>query len=170
MRRVVFAALTLVALSLMPVRGVKAQRMLGLAPGFIFDETENFITATISGWFPLSTPSAVVSPRLTVYPGLHLTQADVDLLWDIPIAEDAALRPYLGAGFGVVHSSFDGFTYTKPLLNLDAGLRYKPSDANYQFFFESHYSSGLEYPNTMVLNLGIMFGLPGSSALKTLRR
>jgi hypothetical protein len=126
--------------------------------GYTFDEHSDFLVITGLGWLPINGPDIVfkpivAAPRFQVFPGLDRWQVDVDGLWDIPVAPELNVRPYLGMGVGLSHSPGE----TTPLVNFDAGFRYKRPNWKHQLAFEVHYSAGLDYFNTMVMNVVVLF-------------
>jgi len=133
-------------------------RLIGGGIGYAFDEHADFLVLTGLGWIPVNGPNItfkpiVVTPRFQVLPGLEMWQVDLDAVWDIPLAPEINVRPYMGLGVGLSHSPFQ----TAPLFNFDAGFRYKKPTWSHQFAFEIHYSAGLDYGNTMVMNFLVLF-------------
>jgi hypothetical protein len=139
------------------------QKYVGGGLAYNIDEPESEFGLTVLGWMPINGPDAipfkpmVLTPRFTTLPGLDYWQIDADMLWDIPLSTQANFHPFIGMGVGLVHSSFGpDFSDNTALLNFDFGLRYARPSSKVQLLLEAHYSSGLEYPNTMHLNFGVL--------------
>lgn len=160
---VVVAALCMAAA---PASAQEQQKYVGGGLAYNIDEPESEFGLTALAWLPMNGPEAipfkpmVLAPRFTTLPGLDYWQLDADMLWDIPLRTENNFRPYIGMGIGVVHSSFGpSFSDNTPLLNFDFGLRYGKPSSKMQLLLDAHYSSGLEYPNTMHLNFGVLVPL-----------
>lgn len=156
---VVFACLLLTAGHV----SAQEQKYVGGGLAYNIDEPESELGLTVLGWLPFSGPQAipfkpmVLTPRFTTLPGLDYWQIDADVLWDIPLSAANNFRPYIGMGAGLVHNSFGGdFSDNTALLNFDFGLRYGRPSSRVQLLLDAHYSSGLDYPNTMHLNFGVL--------------
>jgi hypothetical protein len=139
------------------------QKYVGGGLAYNIDEPESEFGLTALAWLPVGGPEAipfkpmVLNPRFTTLPGLDYWQLDADMLWDIPLRTENNFRPYIGMGVGFVHASFGpNFSDNTPLLNFDFGLRYGKPTAKVQLLLDAHYSSGLDYPNTMHLNFGVL--------------
>ncbi len=139
------------------------QKYVGGGLAYNIDIPEDYFGLTGVGWIPVNGPQnipfkpLVLVPRFTTLPGVDYWQVDADMLWDIPLATDSNIRPYIGMGVGVVHESFGpGFSDNTPLLNFDFGLRYRKPESKLQFLIDSHYSSGLDFPNTLHLNFAVL--------------
>lgn len=140
-----------------------SERSFGGGLGYDFELNEDFLLITGMGWMPVEGPNIVFkpmvfSPRISKYLGFGHWQIDGDMLWDIPLAAQTNLRPYMGMGVGIAFESFgEGDNDVTPLLNFVMGLRYKKPEWKYQIALETHYSSGINYANTMHINLTVLF-------------
>lgn len=139
------------------------QKSFGGGIAYNIDEPDSAFGLTGVGWIPVNGPQSipfkplVLVPRFTMLPGLDYWQVDADMMWDIPLQTEGNIHPYIGMGVGFVHSSFGpNFSDNTPLLNFNAGLRYAKPQSKLQFLIDSHYSSGLEYGNTMHLNFAVL--------------
>jgi hypothetical protein len=135
-------------------------KQVGGGIGYAFDEHKDFLVITGIGWIPVHfdklnivfTP-LVAAPRFTYLPGLDRWQIDLDAIWDIPVGKDMNVKPYMGLGVGITHEPFN----TTPVVNFDAGFRYKKPAWTHQFAAEIHYSAGLDFGNSMLLNFIVLF-------------
>jgi hypothetical protein len=112
-------------------------------------------------WIPVEGPKTpfrplVIVPRFTDHFGLDYIQFDLDAVWDIPVTS-GNIHPYLGMGVGLNQYRFGGGdNETTPVLNFDAGLRYRKPGSKPQFLVETHYSSGLDFTNEMLINFSVL--------------
>lgn len=160
--RGVFTAIALVLIATVSA-SAQGQKYVGGGLAYNIDEPESEFGITALGWLPVNGPSGipfkpmVLAPRFTTLPGLDYWQVDADMLWDIPLQAQHNFHPFIGMGVGLVHSSFGpNFSDNTPLLNFDFGLRYARPTSKIQLLLDAHYSSGLDYPNTMHLNFGVL--------------
>lgn len=141
-----------------PALGQNGPRLIGGGFGYAFDQHEDFPVVSGIGWIPFQGPDIlfkplVAVPRVQVIPGISRWQVDLDAVWDIPVAPELIVRPYMGLGVGLVHDPGD----TTPVVNLNAGFRIKKPEWDHQFAAEIHYTAGLGFRNQMTMNFVVMF-------------
>jgi hypothetical protein len=144
------------------------QRYIGGGAGYLHDSPDDFLVFLGGAWIPVGGPDAIVfkplvfSPRFNYFLGLSTWQVDANMLWDIPVATDLNLRPYIGMGVGFSRTSVQGFSSNTPLLNVVTGFRYRKPDMKPQILFEMQYSSGLDYANTATVNVIVLVPFGGT--------
>lgn len=143
------------------------EKFVGGGVTYNIDVSPDSFGVVAMGWIPVKGPNIpftpiVLAPKFEKFFGdASLWQIDVDALWDIPMANAGNIHPYLGMGVGLSRVSYGDFGDNTPLLNFDAGLRFTRPTSKRQIALESHYSSGIDYGNTMVFNLVVLFPTGG---------
>lgn len=138
------------------------QRYIGGGMGYLHDSPDDFLTFFGLAWIPVNGPDAIAfkplvfNPRFTYFLGLSTWQADANMLWDIPLASDMNIRPYIGMGVGFNRMSVAGFSSNTPVLNVVTGFKYRKPEWRPQIVFEMQYSSGLDFANIAVVNFGVL--------------
>jgi hypothetical protein len=142
-----------------PALAQAPERSIGGGAGYTYDFHSDFFVIDAVARFPVTIPNNKwfhpfeLNPRFEVWPSFGQWQLDLDGVWDIPVLPEVPVRPYMGIGIGVGHTT----DATAVLFNIDAGLRYKKPDWHHEFAVETHFSAGLTWENSMSINFLVFF-------------
>ena len=159
-QRLALALLVLGASFLVPAC-THAQWRVGAGLGYEFDLTDGWLHLGVDARYAMPTSNFEINPRLLFNPGdgYSSTQADVNLLYKIALANAKRIVPYAGAGLLVQRFSikssgqFKGSSETKVGVNLLAGARLNTT-SSLSPFATAAYSVIREQGNNMVILAG----------------
>jgi hypothetical protein len=148
----ILAALILVV----PVRPANAQIRAGGSVGYVFDEQTDFIQLGAEARGTLANAPVEINPRFTIQPvsGGSVIQADVNALYDLPLAKTSTFLPYAGLGLAVQHIGGGGGTHVG--YNLVWGTELNLRSA-LQPFAQFQYTVIVHEGNPAVIAVGLLY-------------
>lgn len=158
-----------VVLGLAAPRAMHAQWGIGGFVGREFDEGDHWAILGADARFPLQNSPVVINPRFTYHSfgfGSKAIQFDVNVLYDFKLANPGLIRPYLGVGGGLVHTSIsadlgcDVDCSSSTLVgDFVAGFRlaFGNGESPIMPFVNSEYSFAKQFTNTYQLTVGIIY-------------
>ena len=131
-----------------------------------------FIGATMDtpeDWFhlggdvrlPISNRYFEINPRLSFQPfeGGHTFQIDVNVIWELQLANPGRFRPFAGVGGAFINDSFGDESDNNVGLNLVAGVRLAMDQSRIQPFAHIQYTLVRDRMNPFAIAVGAAFPL-----------
>jgi len=150
-------------------RAVHAQWGVGAFVGREFDESDHWMFLGADARVPLQNSPVIINPRFVYHSygsGSTAFQFDVNVLYDFKLANPGLIRPYLGVGGGLVHTSFGtdfgcdvDCSQTTLVADFVAGfkLAFGNGDSQVVPFVNTEYSFAKQFTNTYQLSAGIIY-------------
>ena len=128
--------------------------------GVVFDTEEDWFFLGGDVRLPIQNRTFEINPRLSYQPieGGHTTQIDVNVIWQLVLANQGRFRPFAGIGGGVISDTFAEETETKVGFNLIAGTRFALAQSRIQPYVHVQYTMVRDRLNPFAVAFGV--GIP----------
>jgi hypothetical protein len=128
--------------------------------GAVMDTPDDWFIVGGEGRLPIQDRTIDINPRFAYQPfeGGHTLQIDVNVVWEIPLANPGSLRPYGGVGGAFIQDTFAEESEGYVGLNLIGGVRFELQQSRISPYVTMQYTMVRDRSNPFAIGVGI--GIP----------
>lgn len=128
--------------------------------GAVMDTPDDWFIVGGEARLPIQGRTIDINPRFAYRPfeGGHTLQIDVNVVWEIPLANPGSFRPYGGVGGAFIQDTFAEESEGYVGLNLIGGVRFELQQSRLSPYVTMQYTMVRDRSNPFAISVGV--GIP----------